>query len=175
MADYDDEIAAALVAFPPATTPEASQGFAPLIVRPERKVVSVKDYSPAIAPDRKVSDADLAVRLAEDDQAMLGFRLVSHDAATGKAVFEADPALKSQADLRRSYQAYRNAWGTKAAKREINGVPDSAMEFCRKIAAGEPMFPLPDEPPPKDPVQARFEALEAEVKRLTALTPRLPR
>ncbi|MGO9963635.1 MAG: hypothetical protein ACLPUG_09450 [Acidimicrobiales bacterium] len=170
MGQREIEIAEALKQFtPPAEAP--SEGFLPLIDRGEHRTVSTKDYRPVNTPTVKVS-GQLAVDLIQDDMAMEGFKLV--EVKDDQAVFVADPDLKARADLRKSYQEYRNLWGDGAARRNWNGVPDSPAEYCRKIAAGEPMYPQPYEPPPKDPVQARFEALEAEVKRLSAMTAKYP-
>ena len=174
MSTYDEELAAAAAIYTPPPTPEASEGFLPLIDRAERKVVSTKNYRPATGPSATVN-GDLAVRLAEDDQAALGYRKVSHDLVTGESVFEYDAQLAARASLRRSYLEYRTNWGTGASMRKWNGVPDSPAEYCRKIAAGEPMYPQPDPEPVIDPVKKRFDDLEKEVKRLSAMAPRLSR
>ncbi|MGO9582043.1 MAG: hypothetical protein ACLP36_04470 [Acidimicrobiales bacterium] len=169
---YDQEILDALAAFAPAEEPEG-EGFPPLIDRPPRRVISVRDYKPKTAPTTKVNGA-LAVQLAEDDQATEGWRLVSHDAATGEAVFEHDPKLEQQANLRRDYDLYvqrfrhRNTYGGE-------GEPISPKEFLRRLITGEPLIPEAAPEPPLDPTEKRIRELEATVKRLTDLLPRVVR
>jgi len=171
---YDEELAAAAAIYTPPATEQPSEGFLPLIDRAERKVVSTKNYRPATGPSQTVN-GDLAVRLAEDDAAMSGYKKVSHDPVTGESVFEYDAQLAARANLRSLYSEYRTAWGTGASLRRWNGVPDSPAVFCRKLANGEPLLPQPDPEPVIDPVKKRFDDLEKEVKRLSAMTPRLPR
>ncbi len=164
MANFDEEIAAAMAVYTPPIPEPSSEGFLPLIDRPETKVVSVKDgYRSATGPSKLVQAGSLAVRLAEDDQAALGYVMVSHDAATGECVFQYDAQMAARASLRKSYIQYRENWGSGASRRLWNGLPDSPAVFCRKLANGEPMYPQPEPEPVIDPKEKRMADLEKEV------------
>jgi hypothetical protein len=168
----DQAIADALATYVPPTE-EPSQQFPPLIPRAEHKVVSTKDYRPKTGGSSVKVQGQLAVDLIQDDYALEGWRLV--EVKGDEVILEKDDNLQAQANLRKDYQAYRNQWGDRAAHRQINGAPDSPMEFVRKVANGLPLFPEPDVPTPVDPAEARIRSLEATVARLEGLLPKLPR
>jgi hypothetical protein len=157
--------AAALKSFVP-TAEEPSQNFPPILgPRPDRRVISTKGYRSPTAP-RVPIDGILAVQVAEGDLALDGYRRVSHDATTNEAIFEKDADLEAQGQLRKGYEVYRETWGRMAAMRQINGAPDSPMQYIAKVAAGIPLFPEPDVPTPISPEEARLRRIEATLARV---------
>ena len=166
MADYTEQIAQALRDYvPPA--PEPSEQFPPLLDKPDRRVVKLRDYRPVATPSVKLS-GEMAKTMAENDAALDGYRLVS--ASETEAVFEFDPELGGRAELQKSYARYTAQWSHAAALAQVRGAPLSPMAFVARLAAGEPLFDPPDVPKPISAEEARLRAIEEKLARVPVAT-----
>jgi hypothetical protein len=166
MADYTEQIAQALRDYvPPA--PESSEGFPPLLDKPDRRVVKLRDYRPVATPSIRLN-GEMAKEMAENDAALDGFKLVS--ASETEAVFELDSELAGRAQLRKEYSRYTAQWSHAAALAQVRGAPLSPMAFVAKIAAGEPLFEPPDVPKPISAEEARLRKIEEKLARVPIAT-----
>ncbi len=163
--------------YAPVATPEVSQGFGPMVEPSQEIRVSTVDYASPTGGGRfKVSGAGAKAIIIED-MAHKGLALAGEDPTSHELIFTPDAALATEATLRAGYEAYRHEWGSRASKREpgYNGVPYSPATYRKFIEAGLDPWPIIDQPEPLSESEARIRALEADVKRLTALLPNLPR